>query len=139
MVEKRKTSINGQTITYTVKRSPRARYVRLEVRQQTGLTVVVPHSYKIGQLPRLLESRKRWISNSLARCNNFQSPYAEEELGSGDTIPYLGRDLKLVKREHHNEVNSVTLEGDTLAVSHILFKNDILKLAFGTVVSSGGY
>jgi predicted metal-dependent hydrolase len=129
MVEKRETSINGQTITYTVKRSPRGRHVRLEVRPQTGLTVVVPHSYKIGQLPGLLESKKRWISNSLARCSNFQSPYAEEELGSGDTIPYLGRDLKLVKRENHSEVDSVTLEGDTLAVSHGLSKNGILELA----------
>jgi len=129
IVEKRETSINGQTITYTVKRSLRARHVRLEVSRQTGLTVVVPHSYKIGQLPGLLESKERWISSSLARCSNFQSPYAEEELGSGDTIPYLGRDLKLVKRENHSEVDSVTLEGDTLAVSHGLFKKGILELA----------
>ena len=129
MVEKRETSINGQTITYTVKRSLRARHVRLEVRRQTGLTVVVPHSYKIGQLPGLLESKEGWISSSLAKCSNFQSPCAKEELGSGDTIPYLGRDLKLVKRENHSEVDSVTLEGDTLAVSHGLFENGILELA----------
>ena len=129
MVEKRETSINGQTITYTVKRSLRARHVRLEVRRQTGLTVVVPHSYKIGQLPRILESKERWISSSLARCSNFQSLYAEKELGSSDTVPYLGRDLKLVKRENHSEVDGVTLEGDILAVSHGLFKNGILELA----------
>jgi predicted metal-dependent hydrolase len=129
MVEKHQTSINGQTITHTVKRSLRARHVRLEVRPQTGLTVVVPHSYNIGQLPGLLESRERWISSSLARCANFQLPYAEEGLGNGDTIPYLGRDLKLVRREKHSEVDSVTLEGDTLAVSRGLFKDGILELA----------
>ncbi|MBN2186613.1 MAG: M48 family metallopeptidase [Dehalococcoidia bacterium] len=128
-VEKRETSINGQTITYTVKRSLRARYVRLEVRRQTGLTVVVPRSYKIGQLPGLLESKERWISSNLARCGNFQSPYAEKELGSGDTVPYIGRDLKLVKRENHSEVDSVALEGNTLAVSPILFRNGTLELA----------
>ena len=129
MVEKHQTSINGQTITYTVKRSLRARHVRLEVRPQTGLMVVVPHSYNIGQLPGLLESRERWISSSLARCANFRSPYAEEGFGNGDTIPYLGRELKLVRRENHSEVDSVTLEGDTLAVSRGLFKDGILELA----------
>jgi predicted metal-dependent hydrolase len=129
VVEKHQTSINGQTITYTVKRSLRARHVRLDVRAQTGLTVVVPYSYNIAQLPGLLESRERWISSSLARYANFQSPYAEEGLGNGNTIPYLGRDLKLVRRENHSEVDSVTLEGNTLAVSHGLFKNGILELA----------
>ena len=129
MVEKRQTRINGQTITYTVKRSLRARHVRLDVRAQTGLTVVVPYSYNIAQLPGLLESRERWISSSLARYANSQSPYAEEGLGNGNTIPYLGRDLKLVRRENHSEVDSVTLEGNTLAVSHGLFKNGILELA----------
>jgi predicted metal-dependent hydrolase len=129
MVEERETSINGQTITYTVKRSLRARHVRLEVRRETGLTVVVPHSYKIGQLPRLLESKERWISNSLARYGNFQPADARKELESGDTIPYLGRDLKLVKRENHSEVDSVTLNGDTLSVSQGLFRNGALEAA----------
>jgi predicted metal-dependent hydrolase len=129
VVEKPETSINGQTITYTVRRSPRARHVRLEVRRQTGLTVVVPRSYKMGLLPGLLKSKERWISRSLARCGSFQSPYVEEKPGSGETIPYLGRDLKLVKRENNGEVDSVTLEGDTLAVSQGLFKNGILEPA----------
>jgi predicted metal-dependent hydrolase len=128
-VEERETSINGQTIRYTVRRSLRARHVRLEVRRQTGLAIVVPRSYKIGQLPKLLKSKERWISTSLARCGNFGAPYAEKELESGDTIPYLGRDLKLVKRENNGEVDSVTLDGDTLAVSHGLFKNAILQSA----------
>ena len=129
MVEKRETSINGQTITYTVKRSLRAKRVRLEVRRQMGLTVVVPHSYKIGQLARLLESKERWISSNLARCSHFQSLSAGEELSSGDTVPYLGRDLELVKRGNHSGVGSVTLEGNTLAVRPGLFKNGILELA----------
>ena len=129
MVEKRETSINGQTITYIVRRSLRAKRIRLEVRRQTGLTVVVPHSYKIGQLPKLLKSKERWISSNLARCSHFQSLSAEKELMSGDTVPYLGQDLELVKRENHSGVGSVTLEGNMLAVSPGLFKNGILELA----------
>jgi len=129
MVEKRETSINGQTITYTVKRSLRAKRVRLEVRPQTGLTVIVPRSYNIGQLSGLLQSKGRWISRNLSRCSHFQSLSAEKDLSSGDTVPYLGRDLELAKRENHRGVGSVTLNGNTLAVNPGLFKNGILELA----------
>jgi predicted metal-dependent hydrolase len=129
MVEKRETSINGQAIKYILKRSLRARHVRLEVKPQTGLTVVVPHSYKIGQLPGLLESKKRWISSNLARFSHFQSSSAKKKLKSGDTVPYLGRDLELVKQENHTGAGGVTLEGNRLAVSPVLFRNGILELA----------
>jgi len=129
IIEKRETSIDGQTITYTVKRSLRAKRVRLEVRPQTGLTAVVPHAYKIGQLPRLLKSKERWISNNLARYRHFQSLSTKKELKSGDTVPYLGRDLELVKRENHSGAGSITLEVNTLLVSPKLFKNGILELA----------
>ncbi len=129
MVEKRETSINGQTITYTVKRSLRAKRVRLEVRPQTGLTVVVPHSYKLGQLHKLLKSKERWISNNLARYSHFQSLSAKKELQSGDAVPYLDKDLKLVKRENHSSADGVMLESNTLVVNQELFKNGILELA----------
>ncbi|MBN2462815.1 MAG: M48 family metallopeptidase [Dehalococcoidia bacterium] len=129
LTEKRETSINGQTITYTVKRSLRARRVRLEIRPQTGLSVIVPRSYNIGQLSGLLESKVRWISRNLARFSHLQSLPAKKELRSGDTVPYLGRDLELVKRENQDGVDDVTLEENMLAVSPVLFKNGILELA----------
>src|SRR4030066_842842 len=129
LVEKRETCINGQTITYALKRSLRAWRVRLEVRPQTGLTVIVPRSYNIGQLSGLLESKERWISRNLARFSHLQSLSAKKELRSGDTVPYLGRDLELVKRENNDGVGDVTLDGNILAVSPGLFKNGILELA----------
>jgi predicted metal-dependent hydrolase len=127
MAKKCKASIDGQPITYTLKRSLRARRIRLEVRPQTGLTVIVPHSYKIRQLPGLLKSKERWISNNLAKY--LQTPSVRKEFKSGDTVPYLGRDLELVKRENHSVAGGVTLEDNMLAVSSDLFKNGILELA----------
>ena len=120
--------INGQTITYTVRRSFKARRVRLEVRQQTGLTVIIPHSYKIGQLPKIIKSKERWISRNLARFSQSPPFSAPKELKSGDSVPYLGQDLELVKQEnHHGE--SVVLDGNKLALSPDLFKNGLLELA----------
>jgi predicted metal-dependent hydrolase len=126
--EKRKATIDHQTITYTLRRSFKARRVRLEVRQQTGLTVIVPHSYKIGQIPGLLKSKERWISRNLARFNQLELLSAPKELRNGDTIPYLGRDLELVKQENHHG-DSIVLEENKLKVSPDLFNNGLLEMA----------
>jgi predicted metal-dependent hydrolase len=128
LAEKRTTAINHQTITYTLRRSFKARRVRLEVRQQTGLTVIVPRSYRIGQVPGLLKSKERWISRNLARFSQSQSLSAPRKLKSGDTVLHLGRDLKLVKQENHHD-DIVVLEGNRLAVRPDLFNNGLLELA----------
>ena len=128
LIEKREINIDRQTITYTLRRSFKARRVRLEVRQQTGLTVIVPRSYPISQLYGLLKSKERWISRNLQRFSNSHSLSARKELKYGDTVPYLGQDLELVKQEnHHGE--SVVLDGNKLVLSPDLFKNGLLELA----------
>jgi hypothetical protein len=110
-------TLNGETISYTVKRSTKAKYVRLEVRQETGLTVVIPRSYKLKQLPGLLEAKKKWILDKLAKCGRVQSLSTEKELKSGDTIPYLGRDLEVVTEENRGKADSVKLEQNRLVVT----------------------
>jgi len=92
-----KTILEGQTISCIVKRSSRAKHVRLEVRGETGLTVVIPSSYDVEQLPDLLREKRRWILGNLARHSKVQPFSAEKELRSGDSIPYLGRHLKVVE------------------------------------------
>jgi len=128
IVEKHGTRINGQSITYTLRRSFKARRVRLEVRQQTGLTVIVPRSYPISQLYGLLKSKERWISRNLQRFSKSQSLSAPKELKYGDTVPYLGQDLELVKQENHHG-DSIVLEGNKLAISPDLSNNGLLESA----------
>ena len=117
LVGKGEITLNGQTISYLVKRSARAKQVRLEVRRETGLTVVTPNSYKIGQLADLLEAKRSWILRQLAVYREVQLPYAKRELKSGDTIPYLGRNLEVVKRRSHRNSDSIKLERNTLVLS----------------------
>jgi predicted metal-dependent hydrolase len=126
--EKRTTTINHQTITYTLRRSFKAKRVRLEVRQQTGLAVIVPRSYPISRLREILKSKERWISRNLARFSQLELLPTRKELGSGDTVPYLGRDLQLVPQENHAN-DSVVLSGYRLAVSPDLFNNGLLESA----------
>ncbi len=127
LVEKRTTSINHQTITYTLRRSFRARRVRLEISRLTGLIVIVPRSYDIRRLPGLLKSKERWISKNLTRFHT-QPPPIPKKLKIGDTIPYLGLGLELVQLEDH-QVDSIILEENRLAISPDLFHNGLLEPA----------
>jgi predicted metal-dependent hydrolase len=123
--EKRTANINHQSITYTLRRSFKARRVRLEVRQQTGLTVIVPRSYPVSRVPEILKSKAGWISRNLQRFSQLELLPASRELSSGDTVPYLGRNLKLVPQQNHYG-DGVVLEETRLAVSPDLFNNGLL-------------
>lgn len=126
--EKKTTTINHQTITYTLRRSFKARRVRLEVRQQTGFSVIVPRSYPLSRVPEILKSKARWISRNLTRFSQLELLPIRKKLGSGDTVPYLGQDLELVPQENHYD-DIIILQGNTLAVSPDLFNNGLLEPA----------
>jgi len=112
----RKTTLDGQAISYTVKRSTKAKHIRLEVKSGTGLTVVIPNSYNARYIPDLLEAKREWILSKLAKCGQLRSHRIENELKSGDTLPYLGQDLEIVRRQNRGSGDSVRRERNKLIV-----------------------
>jgi predicted metal-dependent hydrolase len=117
VVGERRITLNGRTISYTVKRSPRAKYVRFEIKPQTGLTVVIPRSYNPGELPELLKKRGGWILKHLDSYHKTQPHAAVKKLKSGDVITFLGRDYELVIEHNGSGNNSVSLKDGGLFVS----------------------
>jgi len=115
-VGKRETILDGQAISYIIKHSHKAKYVRLEVRPQTGLTVVIPKSCRLTQLPNLLRAKRQWILGKLAKYGQVKLLSAEKEVKSGDTIPYLGRDLEVIEQQDHRKADSIKLEQKRLVV-----------------------
>jgi predicted metal-dependent hydrolase len=111
------TLLEEQTVAYNVKRSYRAKQARLEVRPGSGLTVVIPHRYNIYNLPELLKEKRRWILAKLAKYATEPPVTERKELQTGDTIPYLGRRLKLVTEYHPSAPVSVKLEKNRLLVN----------------------
>jgi predicted metal-dependent hydrolase len=127
IVQQNETSIDGQTISYTLRRSFQARRLRIEISQRTGLVVTVPHSYPLKRLPELLKSKWHWISRQLNKFRRMQSLPPPKQLEPGDTVPYLGRDLVLVKLE--NRRGGVFRQGDKLIINPDLFENSRLEPA----------
>lgn len=110
-------NLDNQIVSYTVKRSAEARYVRLEIRLDTGLTLVIPRTYNPSQISALLEKKKRWILSKLARFRQSPGFPAERELKDNDTIPYLGRDLEIKISPQNRNINNMEIEGNRLIIN----------------------
>jgi predicted metal-dependent hydrolase len=111
-----KTSLDGQAISYTLKRSARARCARLEIRQATGLTIIIPKYFNVTDISDLLQKKKRWILNNLARYCQARPLATGKELKSGDSIPYLGRELKLIIQRTMENDDSAVLKKNKLII-----------------------
>ena len=95
-------------LEYTVRRSTRARRVRVSVDPQTGVEVVLPRAPARAAAAAVVELRP-WIDRRLAEAE------AVRELveARGDTVPYLGATLALVPEPGRTRVHR---RGDALHV-----------------------
>ena len=105
--------LDDKLVTYRVKRSPRSSHARLEIRADTGLTVIIPGSYALSRVPGIITDKKRWVKAKLAILSRGKEDYA-----AAGTCRYLGRTLKVVtKVDHHHGIQPVILE-DELIFAH---------------------
>jgi predicted metal-dependent hydrolase len=49
---------------YIVKENPRSRYVRLRMSVQDGLVITIPRGFDRGQIPGILDRKKRWLASA---------------------------------------------------------------------------
>jgi hypothetical protein len=91
--ERFQTILDGRQVTYTLKRSSRARYARLEISPEAGLVVVIPASDSLGLVNRLLEQKQHWIIEKLAK--HVPAPQPTQPVRDGDSLAYLGHKLTI--------------------------------------------
>jgi predicted metal-dependent hydrolase len=87
--------LQGRSVGYRLKQSQRTRGIRLEIRSETGLTVVVPRKYTPKQVEDILLQKSRWILRHLAGGKPLQMPLFNPAPGHGDSLPYLGKTIEL--------------------------------------------
>jgi predicted metal-dependent hydrolase len=92
-IEKLHTTIDGKPVSYTLKRSSRARHARLEISPEHGLVVVIPAHTSTGLAQRLLEEKRRWVFNKLNQYKS-DSP-AVHPIRDGDTILFMGGQITI--------------------------------------------
>jgi predicted metal-dependent hydrolase len=115
VVAEDKIILNGQVVSYSVKRSARARRVRLEMKRGTALTVILPRTYSLEHVTDIVKSKQRWILNTMTRFENHPL-FSEKNIVSGDVIAYLGKQLRVVAKKG-KETIPVYLERNRLVVN----------------------
>jgi hypothetical protein len=87
--------LQDSSVDYTIKQSYRTRSIRLEIRRESGLTVVVPRKYTPRQVEDILLQKSRWILRHLNGGKPLQMPLFKPAPGHGDSLPYLGKTIEL--------------------------------------------
>jgi predicted metal-dependent hydrolase len=88
-----KITLKGQNIPYTVRKSQRAKSVRLRIDAKNGLQVVVPKAARGLDVEAVLLDSTDWILKHYAKVQQVKAD--ERRYVTGETIPYLGREWPL--------------------------------------------
>jgi predicted metal-dependent hydrolase len=81
-----------ETIPYRIRRSERARRVRVTVDPALGVEVVLPRRAPEREAAAAVRELRPWIERRVAELHRAQTAVAAR----GDTVPYLGETLQLV-------------------------------------------
>src|SRR5450631_3343348 len=88
-------------IQYTVRRSARARTVRVNVHAHTGVEVVLPERAPERAAAAAVRELRPWIEGRLDEAREVLALLAAR----AGTVPYLGRSLELVPQEGRMRVH----------------------------------
>jgi predicted metal-dependent hydrolase len=114
---------HGDEIAYTVRRSARARRVRVNVDARAGVEVVLPKRAPDRAAAAAVSELRPWIERRLAEAREALARVAERR----GTVPYLGRSLELVaqpgrKRVHRREDKLLVPAGDARAALESFYR-----------------
>jgi predicted metal-dependent hydrolase len=96
-------------LDYTVRRSPRARRVRVAVSPERGVEVVLPRRARARDAEAAVVELRPWIDRRLREIEAARAVVAAR----GDAVPYLGSHLRLVAQPGRRRAHR---RGDALLV-----------------------
>jgi predicted metal-dependent hydrolase len=102
-----------EPVVYQVRRSDRARRVRVTVDATRGVEVVLPRRAPEREAAAAIRELRPWIERRMAELARARDAVSAR----GDTVPYLGRTLSLVT--------------DSRARSRVLRRGDVLLVPAG--------
>lgn len=114
----------GRDVAYELRRSDRARNVRLRVDGKAGLVVVVPRDHDARRVPPILREKAEWICRQLAHFETAPAWEPEGEPRDGQSILLEGRPTTLgLVRASGAERHSKVLSSDGM-LSLVLHSRD---------------
>lgn len=119
-------TLEHQVIPYNLRRSYKARLIWLNIKNQSGLTVTIPQSYDVRRLPEYLQLNSRWILRNLKRFNYVAPAISRESINHTQTIPYLGKCLKITQTKKDQGHTAVKLNDNEITVYLMLAEGKLV-------------
>jgi predicted metal-dependent hydrolase len=94
-IDRREIELDGRVVSYTLRRSVRARYLRADIGLRTGLRVTLPDGLNEARVETFLRSRRVWVLRALRRLERLATLIPDRSLEHGTSVPYLGATLTL--------------------------------------------
>ena len=101
-------------IDYSIRRSRRARHVRLHITPTEGVVVIVPLGFDAGQVPALLEEKRGWIDRKLASIERIAVDLTPP---SNIDLKAIGQSRAIVYRPTQSEKVTARQTDDELILS----------------------
>jgi predicted metal-dependent hydrolase len=114
LIGKFEITLGDKCISYSLKRSAKAKLIWLDIKRQDGLTVTIPYKYSLNYLPEYLQSNSKWIIRNFEKYCPSPLTEVSAEVRPSDTIHYLGRCLTITHRAGSAGSNAVTLARDQI-------------------------
>ena len=86
--------MSNPPIPYSIRVSPRARYLRFRVTVDKGLEVVVPRGYDQRRIPSVLSTNQIWVETALKRveeARRMQAAQPDQTIPTIITLPSVGK------------------------------------------------
>ena len=115
MTRPRSITHEGSTIRYTVVRSARRKKtLTISIDPGNGVRVLVPARTPNAEIEAIVRKRAGWILRKLAEERPEPQP---KPLETGDTLHYLGREVRLLVQFTSDEAPTVSLDSGFLKVA----------------------
>lgn len=109
-------NLDGCVVPYTIRRSNRARHLRLQVSLNScALEVVVPEAFNLVDLKDILRGKKDWILKKMEAADRLAAARQVNQL-QGSSIFYRGRQYLVETRLEPGSTGAVEVEEDRLVV-----------------------
>lgn len=108
--------LNNCEVPYTIRRSSRAKHLRLQVCLDSfNLEVVIPEAFNLLKLKGILLEKKSWILKKLADAERLTA-LRQANQAQGRSVFYRGRQYLVESRVEPGSTGTVEVEEDRLVV-----------------------
>lgn len=120
--------LSNQSVSYTLKHSQNAKYLRLQIKNSGGLEVILPQGYRLSDAENFIKKKADWINKHLGKKKLFDNRYflLGDEIKIEQTFDLF---VKRHKVSFVNDVLSFTSPAGSVETKEELYEDWLKKTA----------